>query len=192
MEKISENKLRNVKRWIIVLSIVIPIAIAALFGIKIEGYNTSFLPPIYATINGITAIILLIALWAILFKKDRELHRKLMRLAILCSILFLIGYITYHITSSATIYGDINHDGKRSVEEIAAVKNSFLIYVLLLISHIILSVAVVPLVLFTYLQAYLGKFDRHKKLARYTFPIWLFVAISGVVVYLMISPYYVK
>jgi len=190
MEKISESKLKSVKRWIVVLSVIIPITVAALFGIKIEGYNTSFLPPIYATINGITAVILIIAIWAIAIKKDRELHRKLMRTAIACSILFLIGYITYHITSSATIYGDINHDGIRSPEEIAAVKSSFLIYVLLLISHIILSVAVIPLVLFTYLQAYLGRFDRHKKIARYTFPIWLFVAISGVVVYLMISPYY--
>ncbi|MEO9257535.1 MAG: DUF420 domain-containing protein [Crocinitomicaceae bacterium] len=190
MEKISESKLKSVKRWIVILSVVIPITVAALFGIKIEGYNTSFLPPIYATINGITAVLLIIAVWAIAVKKDRELHRKLMRTAIACSILFLIGYITYHITSSATIYGDINHDGKRSVEEIAAVKGTFLIYVLLLISHIILSIAVIPLVLFTYLQAYLGKFDRHKKIARYTFPIWLFVAISGVVVYLMISPYY--
>ena len=113
-----------------------------------------------------------------------------MRLAILCSILFLLGYITYHITSPATIFGDVNHDGIRSAEEGEVVKSTLLLYVLILSSHIILSVAVIPLVLLTYLQAYIGNFKRHKAMARYTYPIWLYVAISGVVVYWMIAPYY--
>ena len=178
------------KRIITLLSVIIPLAVAIVFGVKIEGYNTHFLPPIYASINAFSAFVLVGALWAIRVKKDADLHRKLMRLAILCSILFLLGYITYHITSPATIFGDVNHDGIRSAEEGEVVKSTLLLYVLILSSHIILSVAVIPLVLLTYLQAYIGNFKRHKAMARYTYPIWLYVAISGVVVYWMIAPYY--
>lgn len=190
MEQLEENKIKRAKRLITILSIAIPLAVAIVFGVKIEGYDFSFLPPIYASINAITVIILLFALWAILKKKNMQLHRKLMRLAISCSILFLLGYITYHITSDSTPYGDTNHDGVRSAEEAKAVAGSFLIYVFILTSHIILSISLIPLVLLTYLQAYIGKFDRHKKMARYAFPVWLYVAVTGVVVFLMISPYY--
>lgn len=190
MEQLPENKIKRAKRLITVLSIAIPLAVAIVFGVKIDGYDTSFLPPIYATINAITVVILLFALWAILKKKNMQLHRKLMRLAISCSILFLLGYITYHITSDSTPYGDVNHDGLRSVDETKAVANSFVVYVFILTSHIILSISLIPLVLLTYLQAYIGNFKRHKKMARYAFPIWLYVAITGVTVYLMISPYY--
>jgi len=177
MENVSESKIKRLKLIIWTLSIVIPVVVALLFGIKVEGYDTSFLPPIYATINGITALLLISALVAIKNKRVK-LHEGLVKVAIFCSLLFLIGYVVYHITSDPTPYGD---------------KDSlwFFVYIVLLVAHILLSIVVIPLVLFTYMHAYLGRFDKHRKLAKLTFPIWLFVAVSGVVVYLMISPYYV-
>lgn len=166
---------RKYRKLIIILSVVIPLAVAALFGIKVEGYDFSFLPPIYASINGLTALVLVLALLAIKNGK-KELHRKLMFTCILLSASFLIMYIIYHITSESTSYG-----GEGPVKYV---------YFFILITHILLSVAVIPLVLFTFVKALAQRFDKHKKLARITFPIWLYVAITGVVVYLMISPYY--
>jgi putative membrane protein len=166
----NENKYNKL---IITLSVVIPLAVAALFGVKIEGYDFSFLPPIYASINGITAIFLIIAFIAIK-NKNRALHEKMMTSCLILSACFLLMYVIYHMTSSSTSYG-----GDWSV-----------VYYIILITHIILSVAVIPMVLFTYVRALSERFDKHRKLARITFPIWLYVAITGVVVYIMISPYY--
>ncbi len=160
---------------IIVLSIVIPLVVAALFSVKVEGYNTSFLPPIYATINGITAILLVVAVITIK-KGNIAIHRKLMKTAIVCSLLFLLLYIIYHSTSESTHFG-----GEGAIR---------VVYFVLLISHILLSIAIIPLVLITYVRAWAERFDKHKRIARITFPIWLYVAVSGVVVYFMISPYY--
>jgi putative membrane protein len=163
------------KKTIIALSVIIPLAVAALFGIKIDGFDFSFLPPIYATINGLTAIVLVSAVIAIKNKKI-ELHKKLMTTSIVLSSLFLLMYVTYHITSESTKYG-----GEGALKYL---------YFFILITHILLSVAVIPLVLFTYVKALSEKFDKHKKLAKITFPIWLYVAVTGVIVYIMISPYY--
>ena len=174
----------------IILSIIIPLAVAALFSIKIEGYDFSFLPPIYATINGIVAVLLVLAVMAIK-NKNRALHERLIKLAILGSVLFLVGYITYHITSDTTFFGDSNKDGVLSDTERDNLGSSAYVYYFILFTHIILSIVIIPFVLFTYLRAWAGKLDKHKALARYTFPLWLYVAVSGVMVYLMISPYYV-
>jgi putative membrane protein len=172
----SEKK-EPYKKLIIVLSVVLPLAVAALFRIKITGYDFSFLPPIYATVNGITAILLIIAFIAIRNKK-RSLHEAFMKICIACSALFLVMYVAYHITSDSTPYG-----GEGTLR---------MIYFFILISHIFLSITVVPFVLFTFSRALSGNFERHKALAKFTFPIWLYVAVTGVIVYLMISPYYSK
>ena len=179
----------NLRKWIIAISIIIPIAVAALFGIKIEGVDFSFLPPIYATINGITALLLLLALFFIKSGKI-QLHQKTIQTALGLSVLFLLCYVAYHMTSDSTLYGDTDHNGNLSTKELALVSSTRLAYVILLISHIFLSVAVIPVVLFTYLHAWEGNYQKHKKWARYAFPIWLYVAVTGVIVYLMISPYY--
>jgi putative membrane protein len=163
------------KKLIMVLSVVLPLAVAALFRVKIPGYDFSFLPPIYATLNGITAILLILAFIAIR-NKNRKLHETLMKICITCSALFLVMYVAYHITSDSTPYGG---EGTLRV-----------VYFFILISHIFLSIAVVPLVLFSFSRALSGNFERHKALARFTFPIWLYVAVTGVLVYLMIRPYY--
>ncbi len=167
---------RKYRPLVIILSIVIPVVVGLLFGLdKVKGYDLSFLPPIYATINGITAILLVLAVISIK-KGNKKRHERLMTLSVACSLLFLVCYIAYHLTSDSTPYGGSGA--------------SALIYYILLISHIILSIAVLPLVMITYLKGWAGNLVSHRKLAKITFPIWLYVAISGVVVYLMISPYY--
>lgn len=163
------------KKLIIILSIVIPLAVALLFNIKIEGYDFSFLPPIYATINGITAALLITGWWAIVNKK-RSLHEMIMKTCMGLSATFLVMYVTYHITSTSTPFG-----GTGWVR---------LVYYVILISHILLSVVVVPMVLFTFSRGISGDFERHRALAKFTLPVWLYVAITGVIVYVMISPYY--
>jgi putative membrane protein len=177
------------RKWIIAVSVVIPIAVAALFGIKIEGIDFSFLPPIYATINGITAILLILALIFIKNGKVQQ-HQKTIQVALALSVLFLLCYVAYHMTSDSTIYGDLDANGKLDKLELNAVQSSRMAYIILLLSHISLSVAVIPVVLFTYLHAWEGNYQKHKKWAKFAFPIWLYVAVTGVVVYLMISPYY--
>lgn len=160
---------------IIGLSVIIPVAVAALFKVKVSGYDFSFLPPIYASINGLTAILLVSGLIAIKNKKLR-LHDRIMKTCIGLSAVFLVLYVVYHITSDSTPYG-----GEGFIRNV---------YFFILITHIVLSVGVIPLVLFTFVKALTRRFDKHRKLARITFPIWLYVAVTGVVVYLMISPYY--
>ncbi len=166
---------KKYNRIIVVLSIVIPLAVAGLFGVKLDLDLPVFLPPVYATINAITAVVLVIAFWAIKNKKI-DLHQKLMKSAIGFSALFLILYVLYHMTSNSTTYG-----GEGIVKYV---------YFFILISHILLSIIVIPFVLITFVRGLTNDIERHKKIARITFPLWLYVTISGVVVYLMIFPYY--
>lgn len=173
MEQKSDAQIAKFRKLIIIVSIVIPVAVAALFGIKIEGVDLSFLPPVYATINGVTAVLLIAALIAIKSKKI-TLHQRLIQVCLVLSLLFLVAYVAYHMTSSSTPYGG---DLKT-------------LYYIILFSHIGLSIIVIPFVLFAYLFAYSGKIETHRKMAKIAFPIWLYVAITGVVVYLMISPFY--
>lgn len=161
---------------IILLSILIPLAVAALFNIKLNIELPVFLPPIYATINAFTAILLIVAVWAIKNKR-KELHEKLMKTAIGLSVLFLILYILYHATSGDTSFG-----GDGTIRYV---------YFFILITHIILSIVVIPFVLITFARALNGNFEKHKKIARIAFPLWLYVAITGVIIYVMISPYYI-
>jgi putative membrane protein len=173
MEKSLEQKYN---KWIIALSIIIPLAVATLFVVKIPNAKPlHFLPPIYATINGITAVLLIIAVMAIKNGKI-SLHQNLMKTAIGCSLLFLLMYIAYHMTTPSTKFG-----GEGAVKYI---------YYFILLTHILLSIATIPFVLVTYVRALSQRFDRHKKIAKITFPLWLYVAVTGVIVYLMISPYY--
>lgn len=163
-------------KWIIILSVVIPIVVAILFGVKIPNVEPlTILPPIYATINAFTALVLVAGFLAITNGK-RKLHEKLMKLAIMLSVAFLAMYVAYHMTSDSTKYG-----GEGIVK--------YVYYVILLL-HIVLSIVVIPFVLITYVRAITNNIERHKKIARITFPLWLFVAVSGVVVFIMISPYY--
>jgi putative membrane protein len=173
---------KKFSKFIIVVSILIPVVVALLFSVKLKdlGYNVEplpFLPPIYATINGITALVLVAGVLAIK-NGNRILHKRLMTTAIALSVAFLLMYVAYHMTTDSTKFG-----GEGAIK---------MIYFFILITHILLSIAVIPLVLITYVRALAERFDRHKKIAKITFPIWLYVAVTGVIVYLMISPYYVN
>jgi putative membrane protein len=178
----KNNTEKKYNIWITILSIAIPLVVAILFKVKLKdlGFDVkplSFLPPIYATINGITAVVLV---WAVVSIKNgkRKLHENLMKTAIALSVAFLGMYVAYHMTSESTKYG-----GQGIMKGI---------YFFILITHITLSIATIPLVLVTYVRALAERFDKHKKIAKITFPIWLYVAVTGVIVYLMISPYYVS
>jgi len=169
----SSSKKYNV--YIVILSIAIPLVVALMFSVKLDIQLPIFLPPIYATINAITSVLLIIAVWAIKNKK-RLLHERLMKTAILCSVVFLMMYLAYHMTSDSTKFG-----GEGTIKYI---------YLFILLTHILLSIVVIPFVLLTYVRAITNDFEKHKKIAKITFPLWLYVAVSGVVVYVLISPYY--
>lgn len=191
MENSVENKFN---KSIIVVSILIPIVVAILFSVKLKDFGInveplSFLPPIYASINGITAILLITAVMAIK-NGNRKRHEQLMTIALGCSVAFLLMYVAYHLTADSTVFGDVNHNGKLDLEEKTNLGSIKYVYYFILLTHILLSIAIIPLVLFTYVRALSKRFDKHKKLAKITFPLWLYVAVTGVVVYLMISPYY--
>lgn len=169
-------KEKSYNKWVIALSIIIPIVVASLFRVKLPNVEPlTFLPPIYATINAVTALILVLAFIAIK-NKNIVLHKKLMSLAIILSTLFLVLYIAYHMTSDSTKFGGDN-----------AIKY---VYYFILITHIILSIVIIPFVLITYVRAITNNIEKHKKIAKITFPLWLYVAVSGVLVFILISPYY--
>ena len=177
----EEKSVNKYNKWIVALSVAIPLVVVLLFGVNLRklGFDVeplNFLPPIYATINAITAVLLVAAVLAIK-NGNKKLHENLMKYAIGCSVAFLGMYVAYHMTSDSTKFG-----GEGVIKYI---------YYFILTTHIILSVIIIPLVLVTYVRALAEVFDKHKKIAKITFPIWLYVAITGVIVYLMISPYYV-
>jgi len=174
MSKAVSNKKYTVWTWI--LSIAIPVVVAILFRVRIPNAEPLiYLPPIYATINAVTAILLVLAVINIK-RGNRFLHEVFMKSSIILSVIFLGMYVAYHMTSDPTPFG-----GEGTIKYV---------YYIILVSHIVLSITVIPLVLITYVRAITGRFPKHKKIAKITFPIWLYVAVTGVVVYLMISPYY--
>ena len=176
MSEKENEKVKKYTPWVWTLSIAIPVVVAILFLIKIPNVEPlTFLPPVYAFINAITAVFLTIAYIAIKRKKI-ILHERLMKISIGLSVIFLVMYVAYHMTSDPTPYG-----GEGIIRSV---------YYFILISHVILSIGIIPLVLVTYVRAISKLFADHKEIARYTFPIWMYIAVTGVIVYLMISPYY--
>lgn len=178
----SRDLEKKYNKWIWILSITIPVVVAILFGVNLQklGYDVkplSFLPPIYASINGVTAVLLVLAVRAIK-KGNAKLHERLIKICIGCSVAFLAMYVAYHMTSIETKYG-----GEGIIRYV---------YFFILITHIILSIIIIPFVLVTFVRGISGSYARHKKLARITYPMWLYVAVTGVIVYLMISPYYIN
>lgn len=173
--KLSDGK---TKIWILVLSILIPLIVAILYYLPNKpdwGDQVYFLPQLNAWINGLTTLILLAAYLAIR-NRNMVLHRNLMITALVLSFLFLLSYVSYHSLTESTKFGGTG-----------TIRN---VYFFILLTHILLAIAIVPLVLITFSRALSEKFDKHKKIARITLPIWLYVTITGVIVYLMISPYY--
>ena len=183
---------RKARILIIAFSIIIFLAIMLLGRVKLNldpGFNVHVFAELNAVINSTVALLLVFGL--ILVKQKKYLfHKKVMMAAMLLSILFLLSYVCHHLFAGETRFGDVDHDGLVTATEKAAVKTSRIIYYILLGTHIPLAGIILPFILFTAYRSMIGEFDRHKKLARITWPVWLYVAVTGVAVYWMISPYY--
>ncbi len=176
--------------WIV--SIIVFAAVALLAEIKLNVY-LPFNPHIFATANAvINSFVALLLVAALLAVKSRKfiLHKNIMLVAITLSLLFLISYICHHLLSGDTKYGDLNHDGILSTDEKSLAGSMRYVYYFILITHIPLAGIILPFILFTAYRALTADYTRHMKLARITWPIWFYVAVTGVIVYLMISPYY--
>ncbi|GIV33550.1 MAG: hypothetical protein KatS3mg031_1085 [Chitinophagales bacterium] len=168
---------RAYKKWIIAISVAVPVIVTALVFVKIpvEGINLRFFPQFHAILNSLTTV-LLVAGFFFIKRKNIRLHKMCMLGAIGCSVVFLLSYVFYHAISEPTRFG-----GEGLIRPV---------YFFILISHIVLAAAILPFVLITVSRALMGQYARHKKIARWTFPVWLYVAVTGVAVYLLMGPYY--
>jgi len=183
---------RRAKIFIWIVSIIVFLAIAILSKVKLNvdlGFNPHVFAKANAFINFSVTILLLAGLWAIKRKKYL-LHKRIMVAAIILSILFLVSYICHHLFAGETKFGDIDHNGIVSLDEKTMAGSLRIVYYFILGTHIPLAGIILPFILFTAYRSLTGEYERHKKLARITWPVWLYVAITGVAVYLMISPYY--
>jgi putative membrane protein len=177
---------------IIILSVLVPVIVATLF-FTIETASDALwirkLPLLNAVINGTSAIILVLAVFYI--KNGNEnAHKRLMKVAFILGVLFMLSYVTYHASVPSTKFGDINGDAKLQASELAEISGIRTVYLALLLSHILMAVIALPLILTAFVYGLKDKRDKHRKIVRYTFPVWLYVSITGVLVYILISPYY--
>jgi putative membrane protein len=183
---------KNARILIWSVSVIVFLGIAGLSGIHLD-YQLSFNPHLFAAFNAIANSLVAILLIAGLFsvkRKNYRLHKKIMLAAIVISVLFLISYVCHHLLSGESKFGDLNHDGILSSEEKIQAGSLRYFYYFILITHIPLAGIFLPFILFTAYRALSGDYQKHKKIARITWPIWLYVAITGVAIYLLISPYY--
>ena len=183
---------KKAKLLIYAVSFIVFAAVVFLSKYKLQtdlGFDVHIFAKINAIINSLVAVLLLAGLFTAKQKKY-GLHKKIMLAAIFLSVLFLLSYIAHHLLAGDTKYGDLNHDGIVSLDEKSLAGNLRIVYYVILITHIPLAAIILPFILFTAYRALIGEYDKHKKLVRITWPVWFYVAITGVVVYLMISPYY--
>ena len=184
---------RKARFMIIALSLFVPLLIAFLIfrpG-KPETLNEWFyyLPHVNGIINSITSGVLIFG-YIMISNGYKKWHKMAMITSFFLGFLFLISYITYHSMASTQLYGDINHNGMLDPHELLAVQFLRVVYLSLLLVHILLAVLAVPLIFTAFYYALTGKFEKHRKIVKFAFPVWLTVSVTGVVVYLMVSPYY--
>lgn len=183
---------RKARIFIFIVSIIVFAAVVILSRIKLElelPFNVHVFATANALINSMVSICLIAGLIAVK-KKQFVLHKQIMLTAIVLSVFFLISYIAHHLLAGETKFGDINHDGILSIDEKLNAGTMRVVYFVLLLTHIPLAAIILPFILFTAYRALTGEYEKHKKLARYTWPLWFYVAISGVIIYFMIQPYY--
>lgn len=174
------------------VSIVVFVAVVILSKVKLVldlPFNVHVFATINAVINSLVAVLLVAGL-VTAKSKNYVVHKKIMLSAITLSVLFLVSYICHHLLAGDTKYGDVDHDGVLSLNETAMAGGTRMFYYILLLTHIPLAAIILPFILFTAYRALTGEYEKHRKLVRITWPVWFFVAVSGVVVYLMINPYY--
>lgn len=186
------EKEKGLKILIWVVSAVVLLLVGVMRQYKLpvpEGWDVNFLPAVNAMLNGLTAVALLFSLYFIK-TKNVVAHRNANAVALGLSVLFLLCYVVYHFTTPEVKYGDVDHDGILSAAETAAVAGIRPVYLVVLLTHITLAGILLPFILLTTLRALVGKYTLHRKMARYVWPLWLYVAITGPVVYLMLRSYY--
>ena len=188
---LTDNK--SYLRFIYIISVLIPVVVAFLIllpsKLSIDGDWIKSLPGLHALINSATVLTLIGALIAIK-GGNISVHRSLMFASLFLGILFLISYVLYHSSVDSVKFGDADHDGIVSEAELEIVGSTRTMYLGVLASHILLSILVVPFVLFAFYYALTDQITRHTRMVKYTYPIWLYVSITGVVVYFLIKPYY--
>ena len=194
LKELPENQelLRKLKVAVWVITAAVLGLVMLMREVKIplpDGFSLSFLPPFHAILNSVAAISLVMALVAIK-KGNASLHQRWIYVAMICSLLFLLSYVTYHFTADETRYGDLNGDGEMSAVELAEAGAMRTVYLVILLSHIVLAAVSLPFILLTFCYGFTNHFTKHKKLSRKIFPVWLYVALTGPVVYLLLSPYY--
>jgi putative membrane protein len=183
---------KKARLLIYTVSLVVFAAVVFLSKFKLNvnpGFDVHVFAKANAVINTLVAVLLLAGLFTAK-QKNYTLHKKIMLFAIALSVLFLLSYIGHHLLAGETKFGDLDHDGLVSIDEKALAGNLRMLYYVILITHIPLAAIILPFILFTAYRALTGEYDKHKKLVRITWPVWFYVAVTGVVVYLMISPYY--
>lgn len=182
----------NIAAWIITGAVLFLVGLMRQPAYKIplpDGWDFGFLPPLHATMNALTAVVLLAALYFIK-QKNIVAHQRMIFVAMTLSFLFLLSYVAYHFTTPETIFGDLNRDGILSAEEKAIAGSSRTAYLVLLISHITLAGLSLPFILLTFIRGFTHQVARHRKMARWVFPVWLYVAITGPLCYYLLLPYY--
>ena len=187
----KNDKKAHILIWI--FSVIVFVAISVLEKVELDvdlPFNPHVFAGLSALVNTFVAILLVAAIYFVKQKKY-ELHQKIMLVTMSISILFLIFYILHHLFAGPTLYGDVDHNGIVTDAEIVTAGMARSVYRFVIATHIVLAGIIMPFVLYTAYRAMIGEYVTHKKLARWTFPIWLYVAVTGVIVYLMISPYYV-
>jgi putative membrane protein len=187
----NNDKKAHILIWI--FSAIVFFAVVLLDRITLDvslGFDPHIFAKLSAGVNSLVAILLIIGLIMIKQKKY-ELHKKVMMSTMVLSILFLVFYIAHHLFTGETKYGDLNHDCVLSDDEKSMAGMMRYIYYFIIGTHITLAGIVMPFVLYSAYRGLTAEYTKHKKLVRYTFPIWLYVAITGVIVYFMISPYYI-
>jgi len=180
-------------KWLIgIFSVVVFAAVALLGNFKLNvslPFDVHIFAAANAIINSIIAVLLIAAL-LVVKRGNYQLHKQLMITALILSVVFLVSYIAHHLLAGEARYGDSNHDGTVSPEELAAVGGTRAFYLIILLTHIFLASIILPFILYTAYKGLTGEYQQHRKIAKYTWPLWLYVAITGPIVYLMISPYY--
>ena len=189
-EKLS--KTLKLVTWVLTAAVLILVGLMRRPELRIplpEGVDLNFLPPFHAIVNTIVAILLVLAVLAVRAGNITK-HRNLMLGAMAMSVIFLLGYVAYHFTNTEILYGDANGDAMVDAAELATVGIWRAVYLILLITHIVAAGVSLPLILLTFTAAWSQRFQTHRKLARWVFPIWLYVAVTGPICYLMLRSYY--
>lgn len=192
MESVNLSIARRLNTFAWIFTAIVLLLVGAMRRVKIplpEGWDVSFLPPFHAGVNALTAVVLLLALYFIK-QKNVVAHRRAIYVAMSLSALFLLSYVAYHFTTPETIYGDVDGNGRLDDGELAAVGSARTAYLVLLLSHIVLAAVSLPLILFTFIRGFTDQVERHRRMARWVFPLWLYVAVTGPVCYWMLKPFY--